>query len=258
MASLAAAAVSIVLGAGAQVEFADPADAMFRALYPSIDTRTGLTPVAEPAVASGREPARVPREGCVPGFRIAAPRVEKWPAAGATTHIAHFLVTTDSPRGAALPCYRPEAWVCVLDRAAAGWAPIDCARVEQDHVMSDGPSIDTAPFRLNEAETAFGVRLRHKTAYRTEDATDEVLVLFRLHERRLTQVLAVPIAREETDYTGGGECARALVVNVDKTRTAGFFDWRVATGRRRGGAECAVDPDPTGRYRWDGRRYLKE
>jgi hypothetical protein len=124
-------------------------------------------------------------------------------------------------------------------------------------VFPNEPSIDTAAFRLNETDTAIGARPRHKTATRFAEWTDEALVLFRLHERRLTRVLAVPIGRQETDETDGSTCSRTLVVQVETAQTAGFRDWRVRTGRHTGRARCAPDPDPTGLYRWNGRGYVR-
>ena len=241
----------------AGVEFGNPADPVFRALYPAIDPVTDMTPVAEPAVAAGRDPARSGRTGCAAGFRIAEPRVASWTAGGESSFVALFLVTTDSPPGVAAPCYHPQPWICVLDKTGDRWAPVDCARVRQDHVFPDEPQVDTAPFRLNAGETAVGARLRHESGNRSEQFTDEILVLFRLHERRLTQVLAVPAAREETDFTDGSTCSRTFVLQVETTQTGGFFDWRVKTGRHTARKRCAVDPDPVGVYRWDGRRYVK-
>ena len=184
--------------AQADVVFADPADPVFRALYPSIDPRTGITPVAEPAVAAGRAPARPGRDRCAPGFRIAEPRLAKWPAGGTAASVALFQVTTDNPPGVAAPCYLPEPWLCVLEKNGDAWAPVDCAPVPRD-VFPEEMSIDTAAFRLNDRETAVGARVGGEAATRTSTWTDQALVLFRLHERRLSQVLALTVVREETD-----------------------------------------------------------
>jgi hypothetical protein len=255
VASLFAAATPAA-GGKAAVEFAAPDDPVYRALYPALDPRTGLTPVAEPAVAAGRGPARGGRERCAAGFRVSEPRVARWTAGGPNLHVAQFLVTTDSPPGVPAPCYQPEPWVCVLETAGEAWRPVDCLRV-QGHVFPSEHSIDTAPFRLSDGETAVGARFRREVAGRFADETDEALVLFRFHQRRLAQILAVPIRREETDHVGDESCSREYVLRVESTRTEGFFDWRVATGRRTGRARCAADPDPTGLYRWDGARYVK-
>lgn len=243
--------------AAADVEFARPGDPVLRALYPALDPATGVTPVAEPAVAVGRAVPRTQDDDrCVPGFRIAEPRTKEWTLAGTTYLAVLYFVTTDSRPGVAAPCYKPEPWLCVLEGKDTAWRPVDCAAVRQDFVFPNEPSIDTAPFRLNERETAIGARLRHQTATRFAEWTNEALVLFRLHERRLTQVLAVPIGRQERDETDGSTCSRTLVVQVETTQTSGFHDWRVRTGRRTGRARCAIDPDPTGLYRWDGRGYV--
>ncbi len=255
-ASIALAAVSAA--AAADVEFARPSDAVFRVLYPALDPATGITPVAEPGVAAGRGTARaLSDERCVAGFRIAEPRTKEWTLAGTTYLAVLYFVTTDSRPGLAAPCYKPEPWLCILEGKDTAWQPVDCATVRQDFVFPGEPSIDTAAFRLNDSETAIGARLRHETATRFEGWTNEALVLFRLHERRLAQVLAVPIGRQETDHTDNSSCTRTFVVQVEKARTAGFHDWRVRTGRHDGRAKCAADPDPTGLYRWDGSRYVR-
>src|SRR5687768_12775633 len=148
-----------------RVVFAEPGDPVFRAIYPKMDATTGLTPVAEPEVAASRGPARRPdREKCDGGFRVAEPATKEWSHGGTGYRLASFFVTTEERPGSNAPCYRPEPWVCVLEKKAGdSLAPVDCTRVEQDFVFPGVSSLDTAPFRLNEAEKAFGVRLRHES-----------------------------------------------------------------------------------------------
>jgi hypothetical protein len=249
------AAPSVAQSGRGQVAFAEPADPVFRALYPGLSPATGLTPVAEPEVAIGRRPPRRPeREECDAGFRIAEPATKEWRLAGADYLLASFFVTTENRPGVVAPCYQPEPWVCVLERKpGSGVAPVDCTTVEQDVVFPGVSSLDTAPFRLTETEKAFGVRLSQESGSRFETETREALVLFRLHERRLTQVLALAIGLTH-DQFGEGDCSRELILGVETTRTGGFFDWRIRTGKKTGSLPCSLE---TGRYRWDGGRYVK-
>jgi hypothetical protein len=136
---------------------------------------------------------------------------------------------------------------------AAGVGPVDCTTVEQDLVFPGVSSLDTAPFRLNETEKAFGVRLRHQQATRSDEEVREALVLFRLHDRRLTQVLAVTIGLS-TDTFGDGTCSRELTLGAEKTTSGGFFDWRTRTAKKTGSLPCQLE---TGTYRWDGARYVR-
>jgi len=241
-------------GDRASVPFAEPADPLFLALYPRMDRVSGLSPVAEPAVAAGRAAPRAPHgDRCQPGFCIAQPVTKDWTVGGTTYLLAAFLVTTDSPPGVNVPCYDPEPWACVLEKRGGDPVPIDCAPLKQEIVFADGPSIDTAPFRLNEDERAFGVRLRYTTAWRTRNETPEALVLFRFHERRLSQILAVQMALAEEEF-GQGECSRELALSVEKVRTAGMFDWTTRTARKTGTLPCALE---SGTYHWDGSQYVR-
>lgn len=239
------------------VLFAEPEDPVFLALYPTLSSVTGLTPVAEPAVAVGRRAPRSPGQGkCEPGFRISEPQRKEWSYGGTGFLLTAFFVTTDNKRGIAAPCYRPEPWVCVLERKPnASFEPVDCGRVEQRIVFPNEPSLDTAPFHSNETERAFGLRMRNTTGYRLSSETDETLILFRFHDKRLSQILAVPIARSEDDYTKEGGCSRELILDVGKTKTRGFFDWSIRVGKKTGREPCEIDS--AGTYRWDGTRYVK-
>ena len=232
--------------------FAQPGDSVFRALYPTIDSTTGLTPVAEPAVAAGRRTPRRPPEECDGGFKIAEPVTKEWNLAGTGYVLASFFVTTDNTPGTHSPCYKPEPWVCVLEPRAPAVVPVDCTTVEPV-VFPEFSSLDTAPFRLNETEKAFGVRLRSGISTRSDTEAREALILFRLHDRRLTQVLAVTIGLS-TDTYGDGECSRELTLGAEKTTTGGFFDWRTRTGKKTGALPCRLE---TGTYRWDGARYVR-
>lgn len=257
--------LAIVLGAGApaqavsgDVAFADPRDPVLRALYPRLDPDTGFSPVAEPEVAVRRGDPRSPGTGeCQPGFRIAEARTRDWTVGGTAYLLATFLVTTDAKPGVPAPCYRPEPWVCVLDKTRAGALdPLDCLKIEPDLFPLE-LSLDTARFDLNDSERAFGVRFRSAAHWRWGSGTDAALALFRLRDRRLSQVLALRMGHELDDHGQGGACARELVLAVEKTRSRGFFDWSVRVGRNEGPAACEIRDDPVGTYRWDGARYVK-
>jgi len=248
--AVALAAVLLAAPAGADVVFAAPDDPVFLALYPRMDRATGLSPVAEPAVAVGRAaPRTASREECRYGFRIAGPVTKEWSQGGADYVLAFFFVTSEQAPGVNAGCYEPQPWVCALERGA----PVDCARVEQEIVFPDEPAIDTAPFRLSETERAFGLRLRSTITLKTSAETQAALVLFRLHERRLQQVLALQSGTEEDTY-GSGECVRTLALRVEKTKTAGMFDWTTRTSSKTGKLPCTLE---TGTYSWDGARYVK-
>jgi hypothetical protein len=242
--------------AQAQVRFADRDDPVLQALYPKLDARTGLTPVAEPAVASGRKAAREVRgENCVPGFRIAEPHTAGWSIHGHDYLLALFLVTTDAKRGVPAPCYKPEPWVCVLDQTAGGLQPLDCAWIDPSIQFPEDITLDTTSFALNETEHAFGVRLENELGQRLWSETNEVLILFRFQKDTLHQILAVPIRHAFEDFAGDDTCARELMLTVDKSKTGGFFDWVVRTSKKSGRASCEIDS--VGTYRWDGARYTK-
>jgi hypothetical protein len=257
-----ALAVALTLGASrpsrSDVAFANPADPVLRTLYPKMDPVTGLTPVAEPAVAAGRgTPAVAEGRGCENGFFIAEPRQKEWTPGGRSYLLSLFFVTTNAKPGVPAPCYHPMPWVCVLEKKGEAWSPVDCSQVQQDVTFPDAPSIDTAPFRLNADERAFGVRMTYTTTTRTEETGPEALVLFRLHAGRLQPILSLPIGLASHDYTNGDDCSRAYVLNVETTKTDGFFDWRVTAGKKTGRGNCDVEPSPVGLYRWDGAQYVK-
>jgi hypothetical protein len=181
--------------------------------------------------------------------------VVKWLPGGDSVYVAVFLVTTDSPPGVAAACYHPEPWVCVLNRAGDSWVPVDCARVEQDLFPGEINSEGTH-YRLNGQETAFSVRVRNVTANRYGETREEVLVLFRIHEREISQVLVAPFLRAETDLANGTECLRRLFLRAEPTQTIGFFDMSLKLVKLTGSG-CVIDPDPAGFYRWNGRRYME-
>ena len=243
--------------AGADVQFAQPSDPVTRALFPSIDTTTGMTPVAEPEIAVGRAPARSARAGCAPGFRIAELSVSGWETGADSVYLAVFLVTTDSPSGVAAPCYHPEPWACVVKKSGDRWMPMDCARVEQGLFPGEIGGYGSV-YRLNGQEKAFTVRVANETGHRYGQTKDEVLVLFRFHDGELSQVLVAPSRREETDDATGTQCRRLLLLRDEPTQTIGFFDKSLELGVRTGSGACAIDPEPAGFYRWNGRRYIAQ
>lgn len=252
---MALGARALAAGDRAAIELADPSDPVFRALYPDLNP-DGIAPFAEPAVARGRTAPRSPGAECLAGFRIAEPRTRAW-TSGSVNLLTAFLVTTDHEPGVTAPCYQPEPWVCVLVREPDGTPqPVDCLRIEGE-LFPWEVSLDTAPFDLDQAERAFGVRIQNRITYRWGSETDSELVLFRLHERRLSQILRVRMGHEVDDSGQGEACARELVLAVEKTRTSGFFDWSIRVGEDRGPGRCNVPEDPVGTYRWDGARYVK-
>ena len=250
------AAVGAV-NAEAQVRFAEPADAVLHALFPTLDATTGTTPVAEPAIAAGRRPPREVRgENCISGFRIAENQTAEWSVQGHNYLLSLFLVTTDAKRGIPAPCYKPEAWACVLDKTSSGLRPVDCAWIDPAIQFPENIALDTAAFALNETERAFGVRVGSEFGQRFWSETNETLLLFRLQHDSLREILTIPVRTAHEDFTDDREtCSRELIVSVDRAKTQGFFHWRVRTGKKSGRASC--DLDSVGTYRWDGQRYVK-
>jgi len=133
--------------------------------------------------------------------------------------------------------------------------------------------IDTAPYRISESETAFGVRIVH---YRTEKHwcfADQVLHLFRVVGKDVVRVLTedafyeqfdqIELAKQDTEEAmnqieNDPECSfsytkafppkgQASIFRMLSSQTKGFYDIQRT---QKGG--------PTVTYRWDGQRYVMD
>jgi hypothetical protein len=132
--------------------------------------------------------------------------------------------------------------------------------------------IDTAPYRISDTETAFGVRIVH---YRTEKHwcfAEQVLHLFRVVGKDVVRILTtdafyeqfdqIELAKQDTEEAmnqieNDPECSfgykvfppkgQAAVLRMLSSQTKGFYDIQRT---QKGG--------PTVTYRWDGQRYVTD
>jgi hypothetical protein len=129
-------------------------------------------------------------------------------------------------------------------------------------------TIDTAPYRINDDEQAFGVRLQHGRADLNTCFDDEVLHLFRIVGDKVVRILTTDAAYEQIDADGGEShpsCFRDAFKGTFRmlpTKTLGFFDIerKMTNGVRtvvyqwNGTGYALVGPDPIDhiiRARWD-------
>jgi hypothetical protein len=130
-------------------------------------------------------------------------------------------------------------------------------------------SIDTASFRLNGHEVAFGVRLRYDLLIKTETKYRESLNLYRVDGAALKTILSLDTETCDCASTGGRGCGKmvAPTENCDPadpeqyrksylrmlpTQTGGMFDIEVLQETAPG-----EKPSSVGVLHWDGTRYAQ-
>lgn len=234
----------------ADVRFSDPRNETLKAIFPAMDPQ-GVIPAEVPPGATPN-PARITDKECAKGFKIAEDITKSWKYGKSTYTLSAFFTTTWSPKGS---CYSPQPWVCVLaDKKVEG-----CAQVEQEITFPNNPSFDTANFKMSAEEKAFGLRLYYETGNASEITAPTALVLFRLKDKKLSQILAVEISRQETVYDDKGEteCKSAFVLDAMKNQTQGFFDWQVIVDKKNKTKPCQMENNPVGTYKWNGTKYIK-
>lgn len=133
--------------------------------------------------------------------------------------------------------------------------------------------IDTAPYRISDTETAFGVRIVHFGGGKHWCYADQVLHLFRVVGKDVVRILTadafyeqldqIELAEQETEealdqIVNNPECSfsyeapfppkgRAAVFRMLSSQAKGFYDIQRT---QKGG--------PTVNFRWDGQRYVME
>ena len=131
--------------------------------------------------------------------------------------------------------------------------------------------IDTAPYRISDTETTFGVRIVHYRAEKHWCYSDQALHLFRVVGKDVVRILTadafyeqfdqIELAKQDTQEAvdqieNDPDCSfsygktfppkgRAAVFRMLSSQTKGFYDIQRS---QKGG--------PTVTYRWDGQRYL--
>jgi len=243
----------------AQIHKADIKDPLYLALFPQLNPATGLSPVAEPAPAVGKVSPR-PQESsdCEAGFEMVEPVKKELSLNGVDSVLLSFFVTTRSKPGIPAPCYYPEHWVCVFEKEPTGaFQPVDCSKVDQKIVFPENHAFDTSPFQLDESEQAFGIRVKGEYGTHWVSKESEALILFRLANKRLSQILAVPMDYSEEDYSlKNGVCRQRSILKVERTKTNGFFDWKILTSQKGHRLVCKEFNSPAGLYRWNGGHYF--
>jgi len=141
--------------------------------------------------------------------------------------------------------------VALLAARDGHWTLLASAH-EKREVLSLGPptyTFDTAAFKLDESEVAFGVREQSQYASEAHAESTEQLILFRQAGETLKPILEVTTASQAR----GGSPSRAVVA-VSKKKTAGLFELVVTTttaGKRR--SQKVADT-----YLWSGDAYVKD
>jgi hypothetical protein len=133
--------------------------------------------------------------------------------------------------------------------------------------------IDTAPYRISDSESAFGLRIVHYQAGKHWCYADQVLHLFRVVGSDVVRILEtdafyeqldqIELARQDTEeamnqLVDAPDCSfdydkpfppkgRAAVFRMLPSKTLGFYDIQRT---QKGG--------PTVVFRWNGQRYLME
>ena len=133
--------------------------------------------------------------------------------------------------------------------------------------------IDTAPYRITDTETAFGVRIVHYRPEKHWCYADQVLHLFRVVGKDIVRILTTDAFYEQFDqielsYQDTDEAVGQIVNNPDcsfsyvksfppkgegavfhmlPTQTQGFYD-----------IQRTQKGEPTVTYRWNGQRYVME
>ena len=130
-------------------------------------------------------------------------------------------------------------------------------------------TIDTARYRINDDEQAFGVRVQHGNEDLDTCFDDEVLHVFRIVGDKVVRILTTDAGYDQTDVADGvlkPECHQTFQKGTFRmlpTKTLGFYDLeRKMTGGVRtvvyhwnetGYAMVGPDPiDHTIRGKWDG------
>jgi hypothetical protein len=103
---------------------------------------------------------------------------------------------------------------------------------------------DFAPYRLNEHETAFGLRSYFNTTYIGGGGHDQILELFRLRDDTIEPVLWTLIG--SSNFVKGEQRGdpKGAVIRVLPEKTNGKFDLKKSV--RGGGSQI---------FRWNGQRY---
>jgi hypothetical protein len=132
--------------------------------------------------------------------------------------------------------------------------------------------IDTAPYRISDGETAFGVRIAHYRLEKHWCYADQVLHLFRVADKDVVRILTtdtfyeqfdqIELAKQDTEEAlnqieDDPDCSykdkvfppkgRVAVFRLLASQSKGFYDIQ----RTRKGAPAAT-------FRWDGQRYLMD
>lgn len=132
--------------------------------------------------------------------------------------------------------------------------------------------IDTAPYRISDGETAFGVRIAHHRLEKHWCYADQVLHLFRVVDKDVVRILSadtfyeqfdqIELAKQDTEEAlfqieNNPDCSfsdevfppkgQAAVFRLLSSQSKGFYDIQ----RTRTGAPAAT-------FRWDGQRYVMD
>jgi hypothetical protein len=149
-------------------------------------------------------------------------------------------------RKLALAMVRVSGAGSCFDLIAKTAAPLERATIEPPTI--DGglrlDHFDFAPYRLNEQETAFGLRSYFYTMYIGGSGHDEVLELFRVKDGMIEPVLWTWMASSNLVKGEQRGDPKGAVIRVLPTKTKGMFDLKKSA---RGGRSAI--------YRWNGQRY---
>jgi hypothetical protein len=133
--------------------------------------------------------------------------------------------------------------------------------------------LDTAPYRISDSETAFGLRIVHYKAGKHWCYADQVLHLFRVVGKDVVRILTtdafyeqldqIELAKQDSEEAidkieDNPDCSfsytkafppkgQAAVFRMLSSQTKGFYDIQRT---QKGG--------PTVTYRWDGQRYVMD
>jgi len=119
--------------------------------------------------------------------------------------------------------------------------------------------LDLAPFKLNDSETALGVRISLNCKYGIVHGYDlnlskEDLVLYRVQSGKFSRVLTVVSETDDNTLSGEQDAqpqtdTHNYTLRVLPTKTQGFFDWQV---------EEKAPPKDKQVMHWDGKKYVKQ
>lgn len=122
-------------------------------------------------------------------------------------------------------------------------------------------SFDSAPFQLNEAETAFGFRVSHNFFHTGSSGISHNLSLFRLTTSGAEKVFSAEMdsesRRECEDQKNDETTSEKATLEILKTSTLGFNDWQLTVKKTQKNCKGEVRADKAivQKFVWSGAKY---